>query len=523
MKINFLGFNEDTTLKEIVDAIDNDPNLKDMLNKDLEKRKVYYAIAAWCDLSSNIGWSFGVTEATLSSQSAIYIKGNGIEKKKQRGMPKPYNGCLKKEMRLEDLVKGLNNNTIQIPWGQNDIDNAVDLKDEDVKRIKLKYKEKFLKIICPQIIVVDVEANSKLNSNELKVNIFDNSKCVIFFGPPGTGKTRKAKIEAIRLVTDKNETESPDPDALNKAKWIINGREENDEINKELKKYSGRICLVQFHPSYSYNDFIETIDMTKLEENKASGASGFDDRIFKKFAKRAEEAKNSSELKNNIEENSQSQIPKFVLIIDEINRANVSEVLGELLYGLEYRGTNITTGISNSEFSVPDNLYIIATMNTADRSLQNLDYAVRRRFSFVKVESQNPIPLNKNEVNNTYYKILGDNAQNPKTKFFLKALFEQVKKDVEASVARGINPEDIMPGISYFIVNAKEDDNDKYDENHLEYKIKYELIPLLQEYIKDGMFSKRNSIDGFDGSLIQIIKKNDYCERLKNVIEDQQE
>ena len=83
---------------------------------------------------------------------------------------------------------------------------------------------------------------------------------------------------------------------------------------------------------------------------------------------------------------------KYVLIIDEINRANVSEILGELLYGIEYRGQEITTGISNDDFSVPENLYIIGTMNTADRSLQALDYAVRRRFTFKKVKAELPDP-----------------------------------------------------------------------------------------------------------------------------------
>ncbi|MFR5151726.1 MAG: AAA family ATPase [Ruminococcus sp.] len=81
---------------------------------------------------------------------------------------------------------------------------------------------------------------------------------------------------------------------------------------------------------------------------------------------------------------------KYVLIIDEINRANVGEVLGEALFGLEYRNYNITTSISGKAFSIPDNVYIIGTMNTADYALSQLDYAIRRRFCFVKMEAREP-------------------------------------------------------------------------------------------------------------------------------------
>ena len=264
---------------------------------------------------------------------------------------------------------------------------------------------------------------------------FANSKCIILYGPPGTGKTRMAKQKAEEITADN------DPEG------------------------GGYIKLVQFHPSYSYSDFIETVDVT------GSGGTGYTDRVFKEFAKKAAADGNN----------------KYVLIIDEINRANVSEVLGELLYGLEYRGETLTTGISGNTFSVPDNLYIIGTMNTADKSLQNLDYAVRRRFSFVKVPS-----------------LSGENTGD---KFFLEYVFKQVQEDVTASVARGIDPEDIMPGVSYFLVNKKGNDP---DPEHFQYKLNYELIPLLKEYIKDGMFTKRAKIRDDGRSLIELVQSGDY-------------
>ena len=191
----------------------------------------------------------------------------------------------------------------------------------------------------------------------------------------------------------------------------------------------------------------------------------------------------------------------------------MSEVLGELLYGIEYREEKITIGISNDSFSVPDNLYIIGTMNTADRSLQALDYAVRRRFAFEKMKAECPAPQNDGEEEKNYYQIAGD--EHEKKKYFLKSAFEQVKKDVERSVARGIAPEDIMPGASYFIVNGKDKEDDKYDEEHFKYKMEYELIPLLKEYIKDGLFTTRKKIskEG-DKSLIELLREGNYFERI---------
>ena len=261
------------------------------------------------------------------------------------------------------------------------------------------------------------------------------------------------------------------------------------QSQKNIKICKEQIQIVQFHPSYSYNEFMETIDARGINK----------DGVFKKIAN---DARNHPD-------------KKYVLIIDEINRANVSEVLGELLYGIEYRGQEITTGISNDDFSVPENLYIIGTMNTADRSLQALDYAVRRRFTFKKVKSELPKPKQQEEdvKNKGCYEI--SNGQ-----FFCQNIFKKVQEDVMKSVARGIDPEDIMPGISYFLVNGKdkksESDPDSYDEEHRKYKMKYELIPLLREYAKNGMFTKRKKLDINGKSLVEVLYDNTYFDYLEN-------
>ena len=402
---------------------------------------------------------------------------------------------------VKDLFPENEDQTIEAYWKQVNESEEIDWAKHKEPRSdddKAQYKKRFLDALIPGNIASG-KSTQTFDNIRLYKDLYKNTRNIIFYGPQGTGKTRKAKIDAVKLVT--GELDMDDTSALKRAKEIISNQD---------KDYGGRICLVQFHPSYSYNDFIETIDMTKLTSGSNAGSSGFDDRIFKRFAQEAGDA--ATEFLNSEDKDEQAGAPIFVLIIDEINRANVAEVLGELLYGLEYRGAEITTGISNSKFSVPDNLYIIGTMNTADRSLQNLDYAVRRRFSFVEVESRNPGAQNKGDETKDFYIIKGD-EDNAGEKYFMKKAFDQMKSDITASVARGIEPRDIMPGISYFIVDSKDD---SYDKDHFEYKINYELIPLLQEYVKDGMFTKRNMIDTENKkTLIQLVKEKRYYDRLK--------
>ena len=178
------------------------------------------------------------------------------------------------------------------------------------------------------------------------------------------------------------------------------------------------------------------------------------------------------------------ELKNYVLIIDEINRGNVSKIFGELISLLEAdkrvggdHPLSVTLPYSKESFSVPSNLYIIGTMNTTDRSVGSIDYAVRRRFSFVTLEAdENKVPEG--------------NARN---------LFNAVKNFLNKS-KYDMDIEDLMVGHSYFMAS---------DADVLKMKWQYEILPLLMEYHKDGIISKSPLKDD-SGDEIADVKK-DYA------------
>ncbi len=171
----------------------------------------------------------------------------------------------------------------------------------------------------------------------------------------------------------------------------------------------------------------------------------------------------------------------YVLIIDEINRGNVSKIFGELISLLEAdkrvsadHPLTVTLPYSKEPFSVPSNLYIIGTMNTTDRSVGSIDYAVRRRFAFVTLEAdENKVPMEGNA----------------------RELFKAVKNFLNKS-KYDMDIEDLMVGHSYFM-----------DADNLQMKWRYEILPLLMEYHKDGIISKSPLKDD-SGNEIADVKKN---------------
>ena len=170
-----------------------------------------------------------------------------------------------------------------------------------------------------------------------------------------------------------------------------------------------------------------------------------------------------------------------VLIIDEINRGNVSKIFGELITLLESdkrsngnHPIKVMLPYTKAIFGVPSNLYIIGTMNTTDRSTGTLDYALRRRFAFVTLKSQESVI--ERHYSNAYNDELGNIAV---------SLFEDIKKFIEnpKHLCGDLGIDDLMVGHSYFMAEDKEELIDK---------VEYEIIPLINEYINDGILNVKD-------------------------------
>ena len=361
------------------------------------------------------------------------------------------------------------------------------------------------------------------------IDLLQHKHQIILQGPPGTGKTREAKRIARELL----------------------GLGENDSLEgcEQFK-------LIQFHPSYSYEDFVRGI-VAKNTEGNISYVT--ENKVLAKFAKKAQKSIQESlerqkrpikwedfrdfleEKKGNvffddkikyngikekwidnekvkvltyslrkgfnewnegksaipIEKFSQDNLddnfvtfkksqkieegywdiivdyfinwankfknesPKpYILIIDEINRANLSAVLGELIYALEYRGEAVQSMYTiddDNSLVLPPNLYIIGTMNTADRSVGHIDYAICRRFAFVNV-----LPKDlTSELGNQ----------------FESALFAKVTDLFNTNLSSEFKKEDVQLGHSYFIT----------EYTPIDIRWEYEIKPILLEYVKDGI------------------------------------
>ena len=205
------------------------------------------------------------------------------------------------------------------------------------------------------------------------VNEPEYDKNLILYGPPGTGKTYKTAAYAVAICDGKDVDKLLDYDEVMRR-------------YNELKE-EGRVEFTTFHQSYGYEDFIEGIRPVMDEEAKEL-AYNVVPGIFKRFCS---EASKSEVAANNFGIAKDNTKP-YVFIIDEINRGNISKIFGELITLLEdtkragmKEALSVSLPYSDESFSVPANVYIVGTMNTADRSIAMMDTALRRRFRFIEM------------------------------------------------------------------------------------------------------------------------------------------
>jgi Cdc6-like AAA superfamily ATPase len=318
-------------------------------------------------------------------------------------------------------------------------------------------------------------------------NAFDmiqtGNRAIILYGPPGTGKTYNAKQLATQLLAQPKPEGSAggpaapgldeptlfeesnftkvfdDPDSTKPS----DGNAGSLGTSPDPKPLRGFWELVQFHPSYSYHDFIGGI-MPDVNNNSVSYTKK--EGIFKRFCDTA---------------SAHGEVP-FVFIIDEINRADLSSVFGELMYALEYREKPVNT-LQFGPFSIPKNVYLIGTMNTADKSLVTFDLALRRRFLFMKLMPDLDVLYDWNSP--------GDPSQlieiGELNDFIVSA--KDLNKALVAEPPDGLGlPEDYGIGQAYFMkirdFCVREDDNLLHiTEFSRERLWDYHIEPLIEEYL----------------------------------------
>ncbi|MBM4077310.1 MAG: AAA family ATPase, partial [Planctomycetes bacterium] len=259
-----------------------------------------------------------------------------------------------------------------------------------------------------------LEVAEKLNIDVAEVRkllsgVAGSKRQMILMGPPGTGKTFVAQEIASLLVDDPS-----------------------------------CVKLVQFHPSYGYEDFIEGMRPVP-SENGGLEFKQFPGVLLKMCREIADDGR-----------------PR-VLIIDEINRANISKVFGELMFLLEYREKSIQIMLDGSDFSLPDQMFIIGTMNTADRSIRTLDVAMRRRFKFFE------LPPRDDVISLQYSKPGWVNSVGESLIKGFRKLNEQLLSDLDRHHTIGH---------SYFL-------HRQMSASHLRDVWDQEIFPLIEDYFFD--------------------------------------
>ena len=302
--------------------------------------------------------------------------------------------------------------------------------------------------------------------------LLQNNYNLILTGAPGTGKTYLAKQIAAQLILGKV-------------------YDEKNATDEEKAKMNEQCDFVQFHPSFDYTDFVE--GLRPIDDGKGNVTFHREDGIFMRFCRKALKAYHEAKKK-------EEEAPKFVFIIDEINRGELSKIFGELFFCIDpgYRGEkgkvktqyfNLWKNEQDEElktfggfeyFFIPENVYIIGTMNDIDRSVESMDFAMRRRFAWKEITAIDSQDMLDEEINDANIVKKAKNRMNN-----LNKAIEEIES---LSKAYHIGPAYFLKLKKYLKDNneLKDDSWEMLWENHLE--------GLLYEYLR-GLPNAKEDLD----------------------------
>lgn len=312
----------------------------------------------------------------------------------------------------------------------------------------IKRDDNFMSDLSKLLSIIAINEDQSIrNTEEL---LCTGNQAIILWGPPGTSKTFTAEMLVKSMLKTDN----------------------LEDVKFPKQSNEGCYELVQFHPNYAYEDFIGGIAPKVTGDTLAYTLK---EGVFKKFCDQANEKGNEGK--------------KFIFIIDEINRADLSSVFGELLYALEKRGQGVSIPNfteNDYKFVIPKNVYLIGTMNNVDKSLVSFDLALRRRFSFVKMMPDLSV---LNTMLTGYY--IDDGKTNSVEENNLDSYIkrcEWLNKRISTSQTLGLN-ENYQIGQAYFmkikdfLPDVENEGYVKTTTLELEKLWEYHLLPLIEEYL----------------------------------------
>ena len=372
--------------------------------------------------------------------------------------------------------------------------------DKKVQKKRLEETDQFKLIqFHPAYSYEDFVRGITAKSTDNKIEYITENKVLAKFAKLAAENWKLSSSDTVKFVAIENWVQSTIDDF---KEYLLNYLDENDEkLMITPKVYISRIT----DNSIRYNSDAWEVDggvpVSDLLKMYLAGIT--QRREVKELATLTKTAKSLATywfkilelFKKYIDDNklkydevvSLSEEKKYILIIDEINRANLPAVLGELIYALEYRGEKVESMYDIDEDNslvIPPNLLIIGTMNTSDRSVGHIDYAIRRRFAFVDIL---PKILDDENFEADYFKKVSE--------LFI-ANFDEYVENQEIILVKSqylseeFRPEDVWLGHSYFITK----------DIDFVTRLKYEIKPILKEYIKDGIL--KQSAETFINNLL---------------------